>query len=103
MNRPQVSTAVWAPATAFARGSAHISYTLYIVHMPFLIFLRAFLTQGPQWGMGPATALGAVAAFAATLAYAAAIWYGFEGRTARVRAAVGQRFLAFRALVMPGV
>jgi peptidoglycan/LPS O-acetylase OafA/YrhL len=34
---------------AFARGTARFSYTLYLVHMPLLIFLGSFLVHDSQW------------------------------------------------------
>jgi peptidoglycan/LPS O-acetylase OafA/YrhL len=86
-----------------ARASANISYTLYVVHIPFLIFLRAFLNQGRQWDVGPWTALVAATLFVATLAYASVVWYCFEARTSTVRELVSARFMAFRSLVSSGV
>jgi len=68
-----------------ARGTANISYTLYVVHMPFLIFLRAFLNGGAQWSFGLGTAGSAVALFIAAIVYASGVWYLFESRTIRVR------------------
>lgn len=34
---------------AFARGMARFSYTLYLVHMPFLLFVGSFLVYDTQW------------------------------------------------------
>jgi peptidoglycan/LPS O-acetylase OafA/YrhL len=88
---------------AVARGGAHISYTVYVVHMPFLIFVRALLNDGPQWSFDAGTAMRASAVFAATLAYATVAWYCFEARTPIIRNAASQRFGAFRALISSGV
>jgi peptidoglycan/LPS O-acetylase OafA/YrhL len=80
-----------------ARGSAHISYTLYVVHMPLLIFLRAWLNDGPQWSPAAGTWLAAAGVFAAAVGYAAVLWYCFEARTASIRDAVSHRLAAFRS------
>ncbi len=68
-----------------ARGAANISYTLYVVHMPFLIFLRAFFNGGAQWSFRPGTAGIAAALFIAAIIYASGVWYLFESRTTRIR------------------
>jgi peptidoglycan/LPS O-acetylase OafA/YrhL len=86
-----------------ARASANISYTLYVVHMPLLIFLRAFVNDGRQWDFAPWTVIAALVLFVATLGYASAIWYLFEARTNTVRELVSARVMAFRSLVSSGV
>jgi peptidoglycan/LPS O-acetylase OafA/YrhL len=86
----------------FARGTANISYTLYVVHMPLLIFLRAMLNDGRPWGFGLSTVLAALLLFAATLLYASVVWYLFEARTNTIRELVSQSLMAFRSLVWSG-
>jgi peptidoglycan/LPS O-acetylase OafA/YrhL len=72
----------------FASASADLSFTLYVFHMSFVIFLRAWLLKGASWS--PTVATGAVAAlvFVGTVAYAACMYCLAEARTDRVRAFV---------------
>jgi peptidoglycan/LPS O-acetylase OafA/YrhL len=86
-----------------ARGSSNISYTLYVVHMPFLIFLRAVLNNGRSWSPGLGTSIASALLFVAALAYASVAWYFFEARTSTIRDLVAHRFTAFRSLVSSGV
>jgi peptidoglycan/LPS O-acetylase OafA/YrhL len=67
---------------------AGLSYTLYVVHMPFLTFLRAALIPAEPWGPSAlAVATGAVIT-AAAVAYAMLIWFCTEARTDVVRNAL---------------
>jgi peptidoglycan/LPS O-acetylase OafA/YrhL len=86
----------------FARGTANISYTLYVVHMPLLIFLRALLNDGRPWDFSLSSVLAALLLFAGMLLYASVVWYLFEARTNRIRELVSQRLMAFRSLVWSG-
>jgi peptidoglycan/LPS O-acetylase OafA/YrhL len=85
-----------------AAAMANISYTLYVAHMPFLIFVRAFLNSGRPWSPGFGTWIAAGLLFAATVSYASVVWFLFESRTSAVRELAAQRFVAFRSLVSSG-
>jgi peptidoglycan/LPS O-acetylase OafA/YrhL len=77
-----------APLPAFyvhlARRAAHSSYTLYLVHLPLLIFLKATLHL-PRAYPGWHAILVAAAVLAAILLYAQLIYEIFEKNTDRVR------------------
>ncbi|MBS1817559.1 MAG: acyltransferase [Acidobacteria bacterium] len=68
-----------------AQASAAVSYTLYVVHMPLLIFLRAALNPGPQWRVSAGSVVAALALCVGLVAYAALAWFAFESRTTTVR------------------
>ncbi len=77
-----------APLPAFyvhiARRAAHSSYTLYLVHLPLLIFLKATLHLPRAYPGWHAVLVGA-AVLAAILLYAQLIYEAFEKNTDRVR------------------
>ncbi|MGC4081728.1 MAG: acyltransferase family protein [Vicinamibacterales bacterium] len=73
-----------------ATRTAAFSYTLYVVHMPMLMFLRAALNDGPQWSAGVGTTAAAMLIFVVLVGYAWVIWYCCESRTAIVRAWVSR-------------
>jgi peptidoglycan/LPS O-acetylase OafA/YrhL len=77
-----------APLPAFyvhaARRAAHSSYTLYLVHLPLLIFLKATLHL-PRAYPGWHVYLVAAGVLAAILLYAQLIYELFEKNTDRVR------------------
>jgi peptidoglycan/LPS O-acetylase OafA/YrhL len=79
-----------------ARRAAHFSYTLYVVHMSFLIFLRAWILDGRPWSVGAGTVGLAAIITLVVLAYAAAVWFLAEARTDRVRHFVAARAAALR-------
>ena len=67
-----------------ARRAAHSSYTLYLVHLPMLIFLKASLhlpRAYPDWQV----VLVAAAVLVAILLYAQLVYEAFEKNTDRVR------------------
>ena len=69
----------------FSRWIASFSYTLYVLHMPFLVFVRAFLLPDAPWSpdivhMGVAAILTIIA-----LGYAVVIAGMAEARTDHVR------------------
>jgi peptidoglycan/LPS O-acetylase OafA/YrhL len=67
-----------------ARRAAHSSYTLYLVHLPMLIFLKATLhlpRTYPDWHV----VLVAAAVLAVILLYAQLVYEVFEKNTDRVR------------------
>jgi peptidoglycan/LPS O-acetylase OafA/YrhL len=71
------------------QAAADMSYTLYLVHLPALVWISAALAG--EWHAWPKdlphlAAFGAI--LGAVLAYAFAVYYLFERNTNRVRAAV---------------
>lgn len=73
----------------YARTSkrlANISYTLYLTHMPPLVFAAAWLTTDRNWSpASPARWLGAAAMAAVVVAYAWLVAQVTEARTESVR------------------
>ena len=67
-----------------ARRAAHSSYTLYLVHLPMLIFLKATLHL-PRAYPGWHVYLVAAGVLAAILLYAQLVYEAFEKNTDRVR------------------
>jgi peptidoglycan/LPS O-acetylase OafA/YrhL len=63
-----------APAAArqvrFSRGLARFSYTLYVVHFPFLTLIAALLVGDRRWQPTPPHIAAALGILAVTLAYA---------------------------------
>lgn len=101
---PSISDVVLSPAVAFliwvllhyaagplqaayiwlARRAASSSYTIYLVHMPALTFLAAYLHLSravPNWGALPIR----LALFAIVLLYAQVVYWFFERNTDKVR------------------
>lgn len=75
-----------APYVALARWLSRISYTLYLVHVPFLVFMSATLVGSvARWQMDLLHAVGGCIMFVLTLAYAYMIWCLAERHTDRVR------------------
>jgi peptidoglycan/LPS O-acetylase OafA/YrhL len=77
-----------APLPAFyvhtARRAAHSSYTLYLVHLPLLIFLKASLHL-PRAYPGWHVFLAGAGVLAAIVLYAQLVYEAFEKNTDRVR------------------
>jgi peptidoglycan/LPS O-acetylase OafA/YrhL len=77
-----------APLPAFyvhmARRAAHSSYTLYLVHLPMLIFLKASLHL-PRAYPGWHVYLAGAGVLAASVLYAQLVYEAFEKNTDRVR------------------
>jgi peptidoglycan/LPS O-acetylase OafA/YrhL len=78
-----------------ARGLAGFSYTLYVVHLPALVFVSAWLVPQRRWQPDPVHVAIVVALGICALAYAFMIAHLTEYRTdavrSRVTAAIGQR------------
>jgi peptidoglycan/LPS O-acetylase OafA/YrhL len=78
-----------------ARGLAGFSYTLYVVHLPALVFISAWLVPQRRWQPDAVHVAIVVALGICALAYALAIARLTEYRTdvvrARVTAAIGLR------------
>jgi peptidoglycan/LPS O-acetylase OafA/YrhL len=79
-----------------SRGAAALSYSLYVVHMPLLVFLRALSIEGRPWELSLATGVAAVLLAVTIVAYAAIVWYLFESRTGRVREFATEQLRRFR-------
>jgi len=63
------------------------SYTLYLVHVPLLVFLTAWIAQA-RWIPTPVHVLEGCAIFAAVMIYAQVVWFFFEKRTDSIRARI---------------
>jgi peptidoglycan/LPS O-acetylase OafA/YrhL len=76
-----------------ASAISAISYTFYLVHMPFIVFLTALVMRsGPKY-LPDVNGVALVCAFVvACLAYASVIWYLFERNTPYVRRALAELF-----------
>jgi peptidoglycan/LPS O-acetylase OafA/YrhL len=60
------------------------SYTLYLVHVPLLVLLAAWIGTA-RWVPTPAHTLEGCAIFAVVLLYAQTVWFFFEKRTDDIR------------------
>lgn len=78
----------------FARRAAGFSYTLYVVHIPLLIILRAALISGRPWEPRLLYILAAIPLTVVGLVYASVISSVSEARTAEVRSFVMDRLIA---------
>ena len=69
-----------------ARFFSGISYTLYLVHMPFLFFVTAFVI-GPKmlWQPSPVHLGMGIVVIVATFSYTCLVWFLTEARTDQVR------------------
>jgi len=63
------------------------SYTLYLVHVPMLVFIAAWMA-GARWVPTPQTVLESSAIFIAVMVYAQLVWFFFEKRTDAIRARI---------------
>lgn len=70
-----------------ARRLANSSYTLYVVHLPLLIFLRGWLVPGDPWAPTPVHLLAACVIASLALAYAIGLASITEAHTATIRRA----------------
>jgi peptidoglycan/LPS O-acetylase OafA/YrhL len=77
-------------ADSYSRVAALLagcSFTLYVAHLPLLVFLRAMLNPARSWAPGPATLLWALGIAAVTFVYAYAISRMTEVHTGAFRSA----------------
>ena len=91
-----------APETWYvraARVTSQMSYSLYVVHMSFLLFLRAAMIDGSPWRVELWTILLSALITGVVAAYAGAVWFLAESRTAQVRRFVANRLLHSRRTV----
>jgi peptidoglycan/LPS O-acetylase OafA/YrhL len=68
-----------------AQHMAHSSYTLYVAHLPFLVFLRAWLVPGLPWAPTSRTILVASVIAVLAFVYAVGVATLTEARTSRIR------------------
>jgi peptidoglycan/LPS O-acetylase OafA/YrhL len=74
-----------------AHALSRSSYTLYLVHVPLLVFLAALLSTriGPsRWAPTPTSFLEACGIFALVMLYAQIVYFFFEHRTDAIRARI---------------
>ncbi|MES1254272.1 MAG: acyltransferase [Acidobacteriota bacterium] len=69
----------------YAGAVAGFSYTLYIVHFPVLVFLRAAFDTGRPWDVTPSTVLATLALAGVSVGYAALVWRLSEAHTTAFR------------------
>jgi peptidoglycan/LPS O-acetylase OafA/YrhL len=77
---PRRSAVRWA-----AQWSSEISYSLYLVHFPFAVFLGGVLLGGHQAQPGPGWVAVYLAALVSFVGLGACFWWLFERHTPRVR------------------
>jgi len=75
----------------YARGLAGFSYTLYLVHFPFILFLRTGLLHGHPWQPSARHLMFGLLVSVAVIAYAYAVASITEAKTAAVRAFIVSR------------
>jgi peptidoglycan/LPS O-acetylase OafA/YrhL len=96
---PVQPSARWVRAS---RALSRFSFTLYVVHTPFLFLLVSFGPHDARWLPTAPHVLAALAMLAATLAYAYAVAWATEFRTDKVRGFVERRLgLVKRPLPSP--
>ncbi|WP_339032384.1 acyltransferase [Bradyrhizobium symbiodeficiens] len=65
---------------------SNVSYTLYLVHMPMLVFVAALIVgEGERFSPTLASCSMVIALLMLSLVYASLIWVGFERNTPAVR------------------
>jgi peptidoglycan/LPS O-acetylase OafA/YrhL len=82
-DRRAVQGSVWTRA---ARGSARFSYSLYVVHLPLVIFAASLLVHDSRWIPDVRHIVTGLAVLALIIAYAWSFAWLFEFRTDVVRA-----------------
>jgi peptidoglycan/LPS O-acetylase OafA/YrhL len=80
-----------ATRVRFSRSLARFSYSLYVLHFPFLILIAGLLLPGRRWQPASTDALTAIGVLLAIIAYAYAIATLTEFQTLRVRSWLEQR------------
>ena len=92
--------------TRAARRLSHSSYTLYLVHVPLLVFLAAVLETRfsiVRWQPDPRHLLYGAGIFLLVLLYAQLVWFLFEKRTDGLRFHLRRTFKSLfgRAVAVP--
>ena len=70
------------------------SYTLYLVHVPLLVFLAAYISES-RWTPDLQHIVRGIGVFALVMFYAQLVWFFFENRTDAIRAKI--KPLVFRS------
>lgn len=81
---------------SFSRQLAAFSYSLYVVHMPFCLFLTALILGDERWMPNAITLSKSLIILGATLLYAYVFAIATEFNTERIRKAIEKRFLLKR-------
>ena len=77
--------------TQAARALSNISYSLYLIHVPVLVFLNALIIrQGSRWQPSGLHLGQGVLVAGAVFLYTYGIWYLTEARTAQARAIISR-------------
>lgn len=74
--------------TRAARSLSRSSYTLYLVHLPLLVFIAAFLENNfhrSRWVPDASHGLMGLGLFLLAMIYAQVVWFCFERRTDNLR------------------
>ncbi len=90
--RSKARESLWS---RLSRRSAGFSYTLYLVHFPFLMLLAAFTVHDHRWQPTFAHTVTGVGILALTVAYAYGVASVTEFHTDKLRAFIGKRFAGF--------
>jgi peptidoglycan/LPS O-acetylase OafA/YrhL len=81
-----------------ARSLSHMSYTLYLVHVPALTLLCAWLLRADQkWSPSLVNGLRFASVLSLVLLYACIMYFCFEANTAKVRNVVRSGLASLRA------
>ena len=87
----------YTPMPKLYNWTAHVlsrsSYTLYLVHLPLLVFIVAWMSRARQFP-NASLALQAGAIFAVLMIYAQVVWFFFEKRTDAIRKWIQPKVLA---------
>jgi peptidoglycan/LPS O-acetylase OafA/YrhL len=76
-----------------SRRLAGFSYTLYVTHLPLLVFVRAVMTSPTPWYVAPSTVMLSVVLTFVCLVYADLVSRVTEHKTAAVREFFMRRLL----------
>jgi peptidoglycan/LPS O-acetylase OafA/YrhL len=79
----------------FARGTARFSYTLYLVHLPFLVLVASLTVKNLRWQPTPEHISWAFGILAAAIVYAWCVALATEFQTDRVRGWVESGVIGF--------
>ena len=93
-----------APAGLYAsaaRWSANMSYSLYLVHLPMLVFLQAMMSPDARWIPSLRSLALALVALCAVFVYAVGIYAAFESNTNGVRRRVRRILDGFSPALSP--
>lgn len=76
------------PMPRIYNATAHFvsrsSYTLYLTHVPMLLFLGGWIAQ-PRWNPTPVHLAQGLGIFVVLMLYAQVVWFCFESRTDAIR------------------